>query len=127
MQCACLVEVNDDHILLVRVRDNRHWYLPGGKVEAHETPEQALARELEEELCIRVKPETVNYLYTVKGPAYGMDGEVELICFSAEWQGDIRPAAEISDVKPIHISDTEKLAPAVKLLCQQYPGNTEHY
>ncbi len=120
MRCACLVEFKDDHLLLVRVRDNRHWYLPGGKIEPDETAEQALARELREELRITVEEASIRYLYTVKGPAYGISGDVELICFSADWHGTISPAAEITEVKPIHIDDTGKFAPAVKRLREKH-------
>ncbi|MCC5809765.1 MAG: NUDIX domain-containing protein [Ectothiorhodospiraceae bacterium] len=120
MRCACLVEFKDDHLLLVRVRENQHWYLPGGKIEPDETAEQALTRELQEELRITLASESIRYLYTVKGPAYGTNGDVELICFSADWEGDIRPAAEITDARPIHIHDSDKLAPAVRLLCEKH-------
>ena len=55
---AGLIE-RDDTLLLARRRsDDRHnpglWEFPGGKVEPGETPEQALARELREELGIEV-------------------------------------------------------------------------
>ncbi|MGB0768491.1 MAG: (deoxy)nucleoside triphosphate pyrophosphohydrolase [Phycisphaeraceae bacterium] len=33
-----------------------HWELPGGKVEPHETPRQAVVRELREEVGIAVEP-----------------------------------------------------------------------
>jgi mutator protein MutT len=52
--CACLVDVRDDRILLIRARDNHVWYFPGGKIDAGETPKQALVRELEEELGIQM-------------------------------------------------------------------------
>ena len=46
LRCACLVAVRDDRLLLVRVRDNALWYLPGGKIEPSELPEETLIREL---------------------------------------------------------------------------------
>src|SRR5690349_18074746 len=104
LKCACLVAEQDNTLLLVRVRDNQHWYLPGGKIEPGEHPEQALQRELHEELGIELNPATVRYLYTVRGPAYGLAGEVELVCFAAQWQGEARVQGEISEVAWLPLS-----------------------
>ena len=71
LSCACLVEQRGGALLLVRVRDNEHWYLPGGKIEQHESAESALQRDLHEELGIALVTESIGYLYTVVGPAYG--------------------------------------------------------
>jgi len=65
IRCACLVATRDQKLLLVRVRDNIHWYLPSGKIESDETPEAALVRELSEELNIVVLNDTIKYLYTI--------------------------------------------------------------
>ncbi|WP_410211529.1 NUDIX hydrolase [Aquirhabdus sp.] len=120
LRCACLVSVQNDKLLLVRVRENEHWYLPGGKIEQGELPEQALQRELLEELGITLHPESINYLYTIQGPAYGQAGEVELICFAAEWTNQPRALQEISEVAWLDWQDSSILAPAVHILCDQF-------
>jgi 8-oxo-dGTP pyrophosphatase MutT (NUDIX family) len=43
-----LIRDAEDRVLLVRAANGR-FYLPGGRIEAGETPEQALAREIAEE------------------------------------------------------------------------------
>ncbi len=55
---ACALVDPDDRVLLARRPEGKAmaglWEFPGGKVEAHETPETALIRELHEELAIDV-------------------------------------------------------------------------
>lgn len=52
------VIVRDQHILLALRSSKQHqggkWEFPGGKVEAGETVQQALSRELQEEVAIQV-------------------------------------------------------------------------
>ena len=53
-------------VVLVR-NDRNEWELPGGRLEIGETPEQALAREFEEELSVRVEATAIidSYLFEV--------------------------------------------------------------
>ncbi|MED1490746.1 MULTISPECIES: NUDIX hydrolase [Bacillales] len=113
IKCSCLVNKKEDKLLCVRVRDNKLWYLPGGKIEHDETPEETLVRELYEELSIRIERSSIKYLCNIIGPAYGEEAMVELYCYTAEWTGEIKPHAEISEVSWIDINHKELLAPAV--------------
>jgi 8-oxo-dGTP pyrophosphatase MutT (NUDIX family) len=56
----------DGQVLLVR-NDRAEWELPGGRMEIGETPEQALAREFEEELALQIEPLSIidSYLFEV--------------------------------------------------------------
>ncbi len=115
IRCAALVELDqtNSQILLVRVRANQLWYLPGGKIEPHETAPEALIRELFEELTIQVIPESIHHLTTIISQAYPQDDLVELHCFTANWDGQIVAQAEISAVRYLPVQDLDKMAPAV--------------
>ncbi|MEH6887998.1 NUDIX hydrolase [Priestia megaterium] len=120
IKCACLVKQLENKLLLVRVRNNKHWYLPGGKIEEFELAEDALKRELSEELNIDLLDKTIKYLCTVTDQAYGEDALVELVCFTADWKGSIYPSAEISEAEWIDITNEHLLAPAVIKLVKQH-------
>ncbi len=67
-QRASAVIIKDDHLLMVQIADRGYlwWALPGGTIEENETPEEALVRELREELTLEVKPQ--RRLYEVEMP-----------------------------------------------------------
>ncbi|MGU3573914.1 8-oxo-dGTP diphosphatase MutT [Brucellaceae bacterium C25G] len=58
---ACALVDSDGRVLLAQRPEGKQlaglWEFPGGKVEAGETPEQTLIRELQEELGITTKAE----------------------------------------------------------------------
>jgi 8-oxo-dGTP diphosphatase len=60
---AAIIMNEQGHVLLAQRPQGKRlagkWEFPGGKVEAGETPEAALARELHEELGIVVPPATL--------------------------------------------------------------------
>jgi 8-oxo-dGTP diphosphatase len=77
-QIAAIILENDKGEFLLYLRDNKptipfpdHWDLIGGHVEEGETPEQALVREVKEELDIDLKEYTFYRKYEcLTGDAY---------------------------------------------------------
>lgn len=120
--CANLVHMKYGKLLLVKVRENEHYYLPGGKIETCEDDRTSLERELLEELSLQLDKENMLYLYTVIGPAYpDTDKTVELRCYRYIGDiGEIHMNSEITDVKYIDINEKEKIAPAVNKLIEEY-------
>lgn len=128
IKCACLLQFNHnfDKILLVKVRNNQKWYLPGGKIESSEIPQECLIREIDEELNIKLSSSNMEFQFSIIGEAYGVDDDVELNCFTTSFINSdtiIEPNSEISEVRYVDwINEKHILAPAVISLC-----NSEYF
>lgn len=96
---AALLLGPDGRTLLVRKRGTRAFMQPGGKIEAHEQPVQALARELEEELGLQIDPAQAHYLGVFSAPAANEPGfTVQAEVFLLSIDAPVSPAAEIEEV-----------------------------
>lgn len=96
---AALLIGPDGRTLLVRKRGTTAFMQPGGKIEAHEQPVQALARELEEELGLRIDTAQARYLGPFCAPAANEPGFVVAAeIFLLQIRQDVCPAAEIEEV-----------------------------
>ncbi|MCS4310171.1 8-oxo-dGTP pyrophosphatase MutT (NUDIX family) [Pseudomonas sp. BIGb0381] len=96
---AALLIGSDGHTLLVRKRGTQAFMQPGGKIDAGEQPAEALARELYEELNLRIKPGDAVYLGHFSAPAANEPGfTVDAELFQVQIDGPVSPAAEIEEV-----------------------------
>ena len=95
---ACALVDPDGRVLLAQRPPGKAmaglWEFPGGKVDAGETPEAALVRELAEELSIETKPACLAPL-TFASHTYGPDdGDFHLLMplyVCRRWWGIVQP------------------------------------
>lgn len=94
------IYIKDRKILSTRSHGKDAWYIPGGKREEGESDQQALIREVKEELTVDLQPETIRHLGTFKAQAHGKPEGVfvQMTCYTSEFQGDIKPSTEISEI-----------------------------
>lgn len=81
------VLVHKDRILIAQRRDPVNlagkWEFPGGKIEGHETPQECLVREMEEEFDIDV----VIGEFFGKSRYRDASGDIQLLAYYATWMG----------------------------------------
>ena len=102
---ACALVDEDNRVLIAKRPKGRHmaglWEFPGGKVEADERPEEALIRELAEELGIDV---TESCLVPLSFASHAYDGFHLLmpLFVCRQWDGEVeaREGQELAWVRP---------------------------
>jgi 8-oxo-dGTP diphosphatase len=105
---AALVDP-DNRVLIARRPEGKSlgglWEFPGGKIDAGETPEAALRRELAEELGIDVC-ETCLAPFTFASHAYADFHLLMPLFLCRNWEGEIEPreGQEVARVRPNKLS-----------------------
>jgi ADP-ribose pyrophosphatase YjhB (NUDIX family) len=86
-----------------------HWELPGGFVEAGESPTEAVRREVFEETGLRVETPSIIGAYTSR---YGDAGKwtVDVACHCQAGPGELRLSDESSDAAWVSIEQMPPLA-----------------
>lgn len=117
IRCVCLVDMRGDYLRLVQVRHRDKMYFPGGKIEPDETLENALIRELHEELQLELKADDLEFIGKIVGEAYPQKNELtELNGFKTTFPIEcdkVAIDAEITDIGWVHKNDQARIAPAV--------------
>jgi len=101
------LHIKDRRVLGARSKGKAVWYMPGGKREEGESDQQALIREIREELAVDLVPASLQYAGVFKAQA---DGEpagtrVRMTCYFAAFTGTITAAAEIEEVTWLTCAD----------------------
>lgn len=93
--------LNGDQVLLVKrakFPGKGFWSLPGGRVEFGETLEQALIRELKEELGIRAQIQELIGVYDAIGAGY----HFVIACYLVRMEGNPVPGSDILEIGWFH-------------------------
>lgn len=91
------IHLKDKKVLITLSRGKDTWYIPGGKREGNETDEEALIREVKEELTVDLVLGTIKHYGTFETQAHGKpEGTiVRMTCYTADFEGDLQPSSEI--------------------------------
>ncbi|APG60976.1 NUDIX hydrolase [Christiangramia salexigens] len=91
------IHIVDNKILMTLSKGKSVWYIPGGKREENESDSEALMREAEEELSIKLLPESIKKYGVFEAQAHGHpEGTiVRMTCYTAQYNGTLTPASEI--------------------------------
>ncbi|MBS3850571.1 NUDIX domain-containing protein [Devosia sp. BSSL-BM10] len=129
---AAIILGADQRMLVVRKHGSALFQQPGGKIDAGETPEMALRREIAEEIAITLAPSAVVALGTYSAPAANEPGmQVLAHIFSARTTETPRAAAEIAELAWLDLDHPERmpLAPLLQRhivpLARQIAGLSE--
>jgi 8-oxo-dGTP pyrophosphatase MutT (NUDIX family) len=104
------LKIENRKVLSARSKGTDLYYIPGGKREAGETDEQALCREIKEELSVQLIPDSLKFLERFEAQAHGKPEGimVRMTLYSGDHNGEIRANAEIDEVTWLNTADKAK-------------------
>ncbi|MDU4697486.1 MAG: NUDIX domain-containing protein [Paenibacillus sp.] len=102
--------LRDGRMLNVRSKGKALFYVPGGKREPGESDHETLQREVQEELSVAVKPDTIRYFETFEAQADGKPEGVlvRMTCYFADFEGALQPASEIEEMAWLSYAERDR-------------------
>ncbi|MDO8620259.1 MAG: NUDIX domain-containing protein [bacterium] len=112
------VEVRNRKILETCSYGKDKWYIPGGKREQDESDQEALIREMKEELLVDIIPETLVHYGTFEAQAHGKpEGTVvRMTCYTGKYNGVLSPSAEVEKLDWFDSSKRNDVSPVDQLI-----------
>ena len=112
------LEIQGNRILLAKSYGKDKYYIPGGKRELGETDEQALLREIQEELTVRIDPHTLHFIGVFEAQAHGHPAgvSVKMTCYTGAYVGELQASAEIEALKWFTYAEKDQVVGVDKLI-----------
>ena len=112
------IQIINGEILMTLSKGKQTYYIPGGKREQGESDEQALIREVKEELIVELKPETIKLYGVFEAQAHGKPEGVmvRMTCYTADYDGVLTPSSEIQDIAYYTYAQREIVGPVDQII-----------
>lgn len=119
------IEIKDNSILLTKSYGKDKFYIPGGKREINETDEEALAREIYEELSVAINKNTLKFIGVFEAQAHGQPEGVfvKMTCYAGDYFGELNASSEIETIKWFTYSEKDQVVGVDKLIFEYLNKN----
>lgn len=94
------LRIENRKLLCARSKGKDTFYSPGGKRELGESDQEALIREIQEEVTVALIPASIQFANQFSAQADGKPAGVMVVmtCYFADYTGILTPAAEIEEL-----------------------------
>ncbi|WP_199482082.1 NUDIX hydrolase [Vibrio owensii] len=119
--------IKDGSLLVLRSKGKDTFYAPGGKLDSGETSEQALCRELQEEVSIAVKEDVLTLFGRFEAPAHDKD-DITLVMdvfFVNDSSGEVVASNEIEECQWVDSSNVDDIAISTIFRNEVFPSLVE--
>jgi 8-oxo-dGTP diphosphatase len=112
------IHIDSGRLLAARSRGKNVYFIPGGKREHGESDEQALTREVREELSVALKAGSLRPLGVFEAQAHGQpEGvTVRMTCYAGDYAGHLKPAAEIEEIAWLTYGDRDRVSLVAQII-----------